>query len=71
MLGEVWSMYNTLAGLQASGAYALALPNVHNLAISLSFIMKGMILSYLIGLPVMFSHMVTQRHRAYAKLKQN
>lgn len=68
--GELLSMWNTVPYLVKSGAYAITLPNRFNFSCSLLSIMYGTMFAYLAGLPVMYSHMLKQRNRAYSKLKK-
>lgn len=47
--------------------YSLSLPLTESY-LPFYKLMIAMIIIYLMGLPVMYSHMLTQRNRAYAKL---
>jgi very-long-chain (3R)-3-hydroxyacyl-CoA dehydratase len=66
--GEVLCMVSALPFLRA-GAYAIQMPNAHNVAVSLYTLVLVVLAVYVPGLPVMYSHMLTQRNRAYAKTK--
>ncbi|KAE9018335.1 hypothetical protein PR003_g13609 [Phytophthora rubi] len=68
VLGEVLCMVSSLSFL-STGAYAIQLPNTHNVSISLYVVVVLVLLVYIPGLPVMYSHMLTQRNRAYSKTK--
>lgn len=48
----------------------IALPNALNLSISLSTIIYLVLILYLPGLPIQYSHMLRQRSKAYAKVKK-
>lgn len=52
-----------------TGAYSIQMPNAHNVSVSLYVIVLVVLVVYVPGLPVMYSHMLTQRNRAYAKTK--
>ena len=56
-------------GFLSTGAYAIQLPNTHNVSISLYAVVILVLVVYIPGLPVMYSHMLTQRNRAYSKSK--
>ncbi|KAJ0393909.1 hypothetical protein ATCC90586_001337 [Pythium insidiosum] len=66
--GEVLCMISSLPYLK-SGAFAVQLPNSLNVAVSLYVVVILMLIVYIPGLPVMYSHMLTQRNRAYSKTK--
>ncbi|KAE8901813.1 hypothetical protein PF005_g11276 [Phytophthora fragariae] len=68
VLGEVLCMVSSLSFL-STGAYAIQLPNTHNVSISLYVVVVLVLLVYIPGLPVMYGHMLTQRNRAYSKTK--
>lgn len=68
VLGEVLCMISSL-GYLSTGAYSIQLPNTHNISISLYVIVILVLLTYIPGLPIMYSHMLTQRNRAYLKTK--
>ncbi|TYZ62156.1 hypothetical protein PybrP1_009627 [[Pythium] brassicae (nom. inval.)] len=68
VLGEVLCMLSSLDFLY-SGAYSIQLPNAHNVAASLYVFVTLVLIMYIPGLPVMYSHMLTQRNRAYSKPK--
>ena len=53
--------------LLSTGAYSIAMPNTHNIAVSLYVIVLLTLVVYVPGLPVMYTHMNVQRKRAYAK----
>ncbi|KAK1929125.1 Very-long-chain (3R)-3-hydroxyacyl-CoA dehydratase PASTICCINO 2 [Phytophthora citrophthora] len=53
----------------STGAYAIALPNTHNISLSLYVVVILVLVVYIPGLPVMYGHMLTQRNRAYSKTK--
>jgi very-long-chain (3R)-3-hydroxyacyl-CoA dehydratase len=69
LLGEFLCMYNALPYLIETGKYAIQLPNTHNLAVSLYTALHVTMTMYVVGLFVMFGHMMAMRSRAYAKLK--
>uniref|UniRef100_A0AAV1TMV9 very-long-chain (3R)-3-hydroxyacyl-CoA dehydratase n=1 Tax=Peronospora matthiolae TaxID=2874970 RepID=A0AAV1TMV9_9STRA len=64
--GEVICMVSSLSFL-STGAYAFQLPNTHNISISLYVVVILVLVVYIPGLLVMYSHMLTQRNRAYSK----
>uniref|UniRef100_A0AAV1V241 very-long-chain (3R)-3-hydroxyacyl-CoA dehydratase n=1 Tax=Peronospora matthiolae TaxID=2874970 RepID=A0AAV1V241_9STRA len=68
VLGEVLCMVSSLSFL-STGVYAIQLPNTHNISISLYVVVILVLVVYIPGLPVMYSHMLTQRNRAYSKTK--
>ncbi|DAZ93268.1 TPA: hypothetical protein N0F65_010892 [Lagenidium giganteum] len=68
VLGETLCMISSL-GFLSTGAYSIQMPNAHNISISLYVVVILMIIVYIPGLPVMYGHMLTQRHRAYSKKK--
>ncbi|CAI5740988.1 unnamed protein product [Peronospora destructor] len=68
VLGEVLCMVSSLSFLSA-GAYAIQLPNTHNVSVSLYLVVILVLVVYIPGLPVMYGHMLTQRNRAYSKMK--
>ncbi|KAG7394930.1 Very-long-chain (3R)-3-hydroxyacyl-CoA dehydratase PASTICCINO 2 [Phytophthora boehmeriae] len=68
VLGETLCMVSSLSFL-STGAYAIQLPNTHNIALSLYVVVILVLIVYIPGLPVMYGHMLTQRNRAYAKIK--
>ncbi|CAI5745882.1 unnamed protein product [Peronospora destructor] len=68
VLGEVLCMVNSLSFLSA-GAYAIQLPNTHNVSVSLYLVVILVLVVYMPGLPVMYGHMLTQRNCAYSKMK--
>ena len=53
----------------STGAYAIQLPNTHNISVSLYLMVILVLVVYIPGLPVMYGHMLTQRNCAYAKIK--
>jgi very-long-chain (3R)-3-hydroxyacyl-CoA dehydratase len=67
-LGEVLCMVSALPYLK-TGAYSIQLPNTHNIAVSLYAVVIFILIVYIPGLPIMYSHMLTQRNRAYSKPK--
>ncbi|ETN15379.1 hypothetical protein PPTG_06653 [Phytophthora nicotianae INRA-310] len=68
VLGEVLCMVSSL-GFLSTGAYSIQQPNTHNISISLYVVVILVLLVYIPGLPVMYGHMLTQRNRAYSKIK--
>lgn len=68
VLGEVLCMVSSLNYL-SKGAYSIQLPNTHNVSISLFVVVILVLLVYIPGLPIMYTHMLTQRNRAYSKAK--
>ncbi|KAI9895456.1 hypothetical protein PsorP6_019491 [Peronosclerospora sorghi] len=68
VLVEVLCMLNSLRFL-STGAYAIQLPNTHNISISLYVVVFLVLLVYIPGLPIMYGHMLTQRNRAYTRSK--
>ncbi|EQC38270.1 hypothetical protein SDRG_04695 [Saprolegnia diclina VS20] len=64
--GEVTCMLKALP-LLSTGAYSIAMPNTHNIAVSLYVIVLLTLVVYVPGLPIMYTHMNVQRKRAYAK----
>ncbi|KAI9911259.1 hypothetical protein PsorP6_009669 [Peronosclerospora sorghi] len=68
VLGEVLCMLDSLRFL-STGAYAIQLPNTHNISISLYVVVFLVLPVYIPGLPIINGHMLTQRNRAYSKSK--
>jgi len=64
--GEVTCMVKALPYL-STGALSIQMPNTHNIAVSLYVVVLIILVVYIPGLPIMYSHMNVQRKRAYAK----
>lgn len=68
ILGEVSCMVMALLST-TTNLYGIYLPNALNVTLSLPLIIKVVLMVYVPGLPVMYSHMLVQRKKAYGKLK--
>ncbi|KAF0698799.1 Aste57867_10588 [Aphanomyces stellatus] len=66
LIGEMSCILKALPFL-STGVYSIQLPNEHNLALSLYVVVLIILATMVAGMPVMYSHMNTQRKKAYAK----
>jgi len=68
--GEVLTMWKSMDYFNGHPSYTMSLPNKWNLAISLYSSIWVFLLVWVWGAPTMYTHMMNQRTKSLAKLKQ-